>query len=151
MSTLAAARVVVANARPAARSLALARSRRLRLGVRSFSRQNHRHDDDARLSTSASSSDATRERARGDRECIDRSRVGVGELHVITGPMFAGKTSALMSRAARARADGKRVFVVKSALDVERFGEAAREALIAPKRDEDQQSQGGHSLVCTNF
>lgn len=131
MSTLAAARVVVVNARPAARSLARARSRRLRLGVRSFSRQNHRHDDDARLSTSASSSDATRERARGDRECIDRSRVGVGELHVITGPMFAGKTSALMSRAARARADGKRVFVVKSALDVERFGEAAREALIA--------------------
>ena len=34
-----------------------------------------------------------------------------------------------MSRAARARRE--RVFVVKSALDVERFGEAAREALIA--------------------
>jgi len=129
MSPLAAARGVVISACPGARALTRACARRLRLGVRS-SRQNQKNLL-TRASSSSSSSDATRESARDDRGRVDRSRVGVGELHVITGPMFAGKTSALMSRVERARADGKSVFVVKSALDVERFGEAAREALIA--------------------
>jgi len=32
--------------------------------------------------------------------------VGVGEIHVIMGPMFAGKTTALLERVARAEADG---------------------------------------------
>lgn len=47
----------------------------------------------------------------------------VGELHVITGPMFAGKTSALLRRVEDERARGRRVFVAKSALDT-RFGDA---------------------------
>ena len=50
-------------------------------------------------------------------------RVVVGELHVITGPMFAGKTSALLRRVRDERARGRRVFVAKSALDT-RFGDA---------------------------
>lgn len=69
----------------------------------------------------------------GNDEADDRRsrRASVGELHIITGPMFAGKTSALMARVAAARARGERVFVITSALDVERFGERARRALVA--------------------
>lgn len=74
----------------------------------------------------------SRSRADDDEADDERSRkASVGELHVITGPMFAGKTSALMERVAAARARGGRVFVITSALDVERFGEQARRALVA--------------------
>ena len=54
----------------------------------------------------------------------------VGAIHVITGPMFAGKTSALVSAVTRETLAGRSVFVIKSALDEERFGKDAREALI---------------------
>jgi len=45
--------------------------------------------------------------------------------------MFAGKTTHLMRCVDEERARGRTVFVIKSELDVERHGEAAREALIA--------------------
>jgi len=48
--------------------------------------------------------------------------VVVGALHVITGPMFAGKTSALLRAVEDERARGRRVFVAKSARDT-RFGD----------------------------
>jgi len=52
----------------------------------------------------------------------------VGQLHVITGPMFAGKTSALLSVVETELAQGRTVFIAKSSLDV-RFGDKNAVAL----------------------
>ena len=43
--------------------------------------------------------------------------MGVGEIHVIMGPMFAGKTTELLDRVAEDEARGLRVALVKSCKD----------------------------------
>ena len=81
----------------------------------------------ARASSSSSASSSASAR---DADDARRARAR-GRVHVICGPMFAGKTTHLMRCVERERARGRTVFVIKSELDVERFGEDARDALIA--------------------
>lgn len=45
----------------------------------------------------------------------------VGQLHLIIGPMFAGKTTALLQKVSEAEADSSRVAIVTNALDT-RYG-----------------------------
>ena len=47
----------------------------------------------------------------------DRSSTEAGEIHVILGPMFAGKTTALLERIAEEEAKGMTVTLVKSSKD----------------------------------
>jgi thymidine kinase len=47
----------------------------------------------------------------------DRSSTDAGEIHIIFGPMFAGKTTALLERIAEEEAKGKTVTLVKSSKD----------------------------------
>jgi thymidine kinase len=83
----------------------------------------------------------TKSTMKDEGECADEShsdewmemggeRRGRGAVHLITGPMFSGKTSALMREVERERRNGRAVFVIKSALDAERFGDGARRTLM---------------------
>ena len=64
-----------------------------------------------------------------------RARARVGEIHVITGPMFAGKTSALARKLATARSSGNAVFAITSSLEAERFGARAETSLVTHDGD----------------
>jgi thymidine kinase len=81
--------------------------------ARRHHQNHHRHQNHRRRASSSSSSSSV---GGGDGVVV------VGALHVITGPMFAGKTSALLRAVEDERARGRRVFVAKSARDT-RFGD----------------------------
>ncbi len=82
--------------------------------ARRHHQNHHRHQNHRRRASSSSSSSV----GGGGGDGV----VVVGALHVITGPMFAGKTSALLRAVEDERARGRRVFVAKSARDT-RFGD----------------------------
>jgi len=108
----------------------------------------------------------TKSTMNNEGECADQSRTGGwtekggerrgrGAVHLITGPMFSGKTSALMREVERERRNGRVVFVIKSALDVERFGDGARGTLMThdgrtlEREAEEEELMGGAVHVCT--
>ena len=55
-------------------------------------------------------------------DLVAEQQLGVGRLHLIMGPMFAGKTTTLLQRVAEAERSHQRVAIITSALDT-RYGE----------------------------
>ncbi|GAQ80919.1 Thymidine kinase [Klebsormidium nitens] len=73
-----------------------------------------------------SSSDSASTSSRSADESVEPPsesgvRVAVGSIHLIMGPMFAGKTTALLARMQDAVSAGKKIALVKSGIDV-RYG-----------------------------
>ncbi|KAK1423995.1 hypothetical protein QVD17_19306 [Tagetes erecta] len=52
-----------------------------------------------------------------DRDQITKSNRSSGEIHVIVGPMFAGKTTALLRRIRSEGANGRKIAMIKSSKD----------------------------------